>query len=58
MSDLKVLGGTAIYNALYCVEITYGINSVISKLMIFVEYAETGRFLFLIMFILSYSTCS
>jgi hypothetical protein len=39
-------------------EITYGINSVIPKLMIFVENAETGRFLFLIMLILSYITCS
>jgi hypothetical protein len=37
----------------YSVEITYVINSVISKLMTFVENAETGQFLFLIMFILS-----
>jgi hypothetical protein len=42
----------------YSVEITYGINSVISKLMTFVENAETGQFLFLIMLILSYFTCS
>jgi hypothetical protein len=32
----------------YSVEITYVINSVISKLMAFVENAETGQFLFLI----------
>jgi hypothetical protein len=43
---------------IYSVEITYGINSVISKLMTFVENAETGQFLFLIMLILSYFTCS
>jgi hypothetical protein len=36
---------------MYSVEITYGINSVISKLMTFVENAETGQFLFLIMLI-------
>jgi hypothetical protein len=42
----------------YSVEITYGINSVISKLMTFAENAETGQFLFLIMLILSYFTCS
>jgi hypothetical protein len=30
------------------VEITYGINSIISKLMTFVENAETGQFLFLV----------
>jgi hypothetical protein len=42
---------------LYSVETTYGINSVISKLMIFVENAETGRFLFLIMLILNCFTC-
>jgi hypothetical protein len=36
---------------LYSVEITCGINSVISKLMIFAENAETGQFLFLIMLI-------
>jgi hypothetical protein len=42
----------------YSVEITYGINSVISKLMTFAENAETGEFLFLIMLILSYFTCS
>jgi hypothetical protein len=41
----------------YSVEITYGINSVISKLMTFAENAETGQFLFLIMLILSYFTC-
>jgi hypothetical protein len=39
------------------VETTYGINSVISKLMIFVENAETGQFLFMIMLILSRFTC-
>jgi hypothetical protein len=43
---------------LYSVEITYGINAVISKLMTFAENAETGQFLFLIMLILSYFTCS
>jgi hypothetical protein len=43
---------------LYSVEITYGINSVISKLMTFAENAETGHFLFLIMLISSYFTCS
>jgi hypothetical protein len=43
---------------LYSVEITYGINSVISKLMTFAENAETGKFLFLIMLILSYFTFS
>jgi hypothetical protein len=40
------------------VETTYGINSVISKLMTFVENIETGQFLFLIMLILSSFTCS
>jgi hypothetical protein len=35
-----------------------GINSVISKLMTFVENAETGQFLFLIVLILSCFTCS
>jgi hypothetical protein len=43
---------------IYSVEITYGINSVILKLMIFAENAETGQFLILIMLILSYITCS
>jgi hypothetical protein len=43
---------------IYSVEITYGINSIISKLMIFVENAETGQFLFLVILILSYFTCS
>jgi hypothetical protein len=42
----------------YSVETTYGINSVISKLMTFVENAETGQFLFLIVVILSWFTCS
>jgi hypothetical protein len=32
---------------IYSVETTYGINSVMSKLMTFVENAETGQFLFL-----------
>jgi hypothetical protein len=36
---------------LYSVETTYGINSVISKLMTLVENAETGQFLFLIVLI-------
>jgi hypothetical protein len=43
---------------IYSVETTYGINSVVSKLMIIVEIAETGQFLFLTMLILSYFTCS
>jgi hypothetical protein len=38
--------------------VTYGINSVISKLMTIVENAETGQFLFMIMLILSSFTCS
>jgi hypothetical protein len=45
-------------NILYSVEITYGINSVISKLMTFLGNAETGPFLFLIMLILSWFICS
>jgi hypothetical protein len=40
------------------VEITYRINSVISKLMTFAENTETGQFLFLTMLILSYFTFS
>jgi hypothetical protein len=36
------------YFLIYSVETSYGINSVISKLMTFVENAETGQFLFLI----------
>jgi hypothetical protein len=43
---------------IYSVETNYGINSVISKLMTFVENAETGQFLFLIVLILSCFTCS
>jgi integrase len=43
---------------LYSVETTYGINSVISKLVTFVKNAETGRFLFLMMLILSCFTCT
>jgi hypothetical protein len=39
------------------VETTYGINSVISKLMTLVENAETGKFLFLIVLILSCFIC-
>jgi abortive infection bacteriophage resistance protein len=39
--------------SIYSVEIT-----VISKLMTFAKNAETGQFLFLIMLILSYFTCS
>jgi hypothetical protein len=46
-----------LYISIYSVETTYGINSVISKLMTFVENAETGQFLFLIV-ILSCFTCS
>jgi hypothetical protein len=42
----------------YSVETTYGINSVISKLIKLVENAETGQFLFLVMLILSSFTCS
>jgi hypothetical protein len=37
----------------YSVETIYGINSVISKLMTFVENAEIGQFLFMIVLILS-----
>jgi hypothetical protein len=44
--------------SIYSVEITYGINSAISKLMTPAENAETGQFLFLIMLILSCFTCS
>jgi hypothetical protein len=43
---------------LYSVETTYGINSVISKIMTFVKNTETGQFLFLIVLIFSYFTCS
>jgi hypothetical protein len=43
---------------LYSVETTYGINSIISKLTIFVKNAETGRLLFLMLLILSCVTCS
>jgi hypothetical protein len=46
------------HSVLYSVETTYGINSVMSKLMIFVENTETGQFLFLIVVILSCFTCS
>jgi hypothetical protein len=46
------------YCFIYSVETTYGINSVMSKQMIFVENAETGQFLFLIVLILSCFTCS
>jgi hypothetical protein len=46
------------FSFIYSVEIAYGIYSVILKLMTFAENAETGRFLFLIMLILSYFTCS
>jgi hypothetical protein len=46
------------FSFIYSVETTYGINSVISKLMTFVENAETGRFLFLMVLILSCFTCS
>jgi hypothetical protein len=42
----------------YSVETAYGIHSVISKLMTFVDNAETGQFLFMIMLILSSFTCS
>jgi hypothetical protein len=42
------------FSSQYSVEITYGINSIISKLMTFVENAETGQFLFLVILILSY----
>jgi hypothetical protein len=45
-------------DVLYSVETTYGINSVISKLMTFVKNAETGRFLFLMVLILSCFTYS
>jgi hypothetical protein len=45
-------------NDIRCTETTYGMNSVISKLITFVENAETSRFLFLIILILSCYTCS
>jgi hypothetical protein len=44
--------------SIYSVETPYGINSVMSKLMTFVKNAETGRFLFLMVLILSCFTCS
>jgi hypothetical protein len=50
--------GDIVCIGIYSVEITYGINSVISKLMTFAENAETSQFLFLIMLILSYFACS
>jgi hypothetical protein len=40
------------------VETTYGVDSVVSGLMTFVENAETGQFLFLIALILSWFTYS
>jgi hypothetical protein len=46
------------HSVLYSVETTYGINSVISKLMTFVKKGETNRFLFLMVLILSCFTCS
>jgi uncharacterized membrane protein len=42
----------------YSVETSYGINSVISKIMTLVKNTEIGQFLFLIMFIFSCFTCS
>jgi hypothetical protein len=54
--SLMNLGGRG--HIIYSVETTYGINSVISKLMTIVENAETGQFLFMIMLILSSFTCS
>jgi hypothetical protein len=47
-----------LYVRVYSVETTYGINSVVSKLMIIVEITETGQSLFLTMLILSYFPCS
>jgi hypothetical protein len=44
--------GTDKMGTVYSVETTYGINSVISKPVTFVEYAETGQFLFLIVALL------
>jgi hypothetical protein len=58
LSDFELFLSTVYISLIYSVEITYGINSVISKLMTFAENAETGQFLFLIMLILSYFTCS
>jgi hypothetical protein len=43
---------------IFVVKKKYGINSVISGLVTFVEGAETGQFEFLIMFILVCFTCS
>jgi hypothetical protein len=57
LDDLDGFGQQTV-KLLYSVETTYGINSVISKLMTFVKNAETGRFLFLMMLILSCFTCS
>jgi hypothetical protein len=47
-----------IFTFMYSVEITYGTNSAISKPMTFVKNAETGRFLFLTVPILSRLTRS
>jgi hypothetical protein len=55
---MKIMKTINTIEYLYSVETTYGINSVISKLMTFVENAERGQFLFLIVLILSYFTCS
>jgi hypothetical protein len=54
----KLARGLNYCRRLYSVEITYGINSIISKLMTFVESAEIGQFLFLVIRILSYFICS
>jgi hypothetical protein len=49
---------TIINATTYSVETTYGVDSVMSKLMAFVEGAGTGQFLFLVVLVLSCFTCS
>jgi hypothetical protein len=58
IKKLQRLFDTFVPLGIYSVETTNGINSVISKLMTFVENAEAGQFLFLIVLILSCFTCS
>jgi hypothetical protein len=41
LSDFELFLSTVYISLIYSVEITYGINSVISKLMTFAENAET-----------------
>jgi hypothetical protein len=44
--------------SLYSVETAYGVNSVDSGLMTFVDDAETGQFLFVIVLVLGGFACS